>query len=190
MKNTKLSKVNSPLDQIPRGSFIKQYGINACREKYSDLNSYSKALDCDSPLLSHISKSYGRQSAIAYIETWLYNLNDFLNISRRLKKEQMYETALYIIQDYYYLSIAEIHLFFKKIKKGEFGNLYEGIDGYKILYFLNMFDEERLSIIESKRKKTKEDSPSIKSRAGFLFQNIDKMPSLRKMLKNYNQNIK
>ena len=183
MKNNKLAQIYSPLDHISRERFIQEYGIASCREKYAEINSCSKALETSSPLLSHIKKSYGKQSAIAYIETWLYNLNDYLNISRRLKKEQIYETALYIIQDYYYLNIAELHLFFTKLKKGEFGNLYEGIDGYKILSFLKTYEQERLSHFEKKRIKSKENSMPINEKSNFLWKNVDKIPSLRKLKK-------
>jgi len=188
-KNNKLSKIHSPLDQISRERFIQEYGIAACREKYEEVNSCSKALETSSPLLSHVKNSYGKQSAIAYIETWLYNLNDYLNISRRLKKEQIYETALYIIQDYYFLNIAEIHLFFKKIKKGEFGNLYEGIDGYKVLSFLKEYDNERTAVFEKNRMKKNEESYPVKTRANFILQNLDKMPTLKGLLKKRKSKI-
>ena len=63
--------------------------------------------------------------------------------------KQIKETAKYIYEEYYYFKLDDIYLIFTRIKKGEFGELFESLDGSKILKFFKMYANERANIYEN-----------------------------------------
>lgn len=59
---------------------------------------------------------------------------------------QMQETAILLYQEYFYFTIADINLVFRKIKMGEFGKLYSTIDGMKIISWFELYSQERMNM--------------------------------------------
>ena len=96
--------------------------------------------------ISSIKKNYSEDFLIAYVAVWLVNLNDFVNASRKMTPTQIEETAVIIYQEFYYLNIADTNLVFRKIKKGEFGQLYTELDGVKILSWFEKYNQERMRV--------------------------------------------
>jgi len=60
-----------------------------------------------------------------------------------MSPEQIEETATIIVQEYPYLNLADINLVFRKIKKGEFGQLFAEIDGMKVLSWFEQYAQQR-----------------------------------------------
>lgn len=85
---------------------------------------------------------------LAQVEVYITRLNDFLNIPRKMTGTQSMETARLIVQEFYYMNLADIKLAFDKIKTGSFGNLYEGIDGVKIITAIREYEMERAGYAE------------------------------------------
>lgn len=67
------------------------------------------------------------------------DLNKFVNVSRKMSGEQISETITMLFQEYPRLSLQEYGLFFRKIKAGQFGTLYDSLDGVKIMVFMSEF---------------------------------------------------
>lgn len=126
--------------------FLKNHTVVCCMKKFNKANTASLAIKSEAPTLASLRKTYSEDFMLAYIELWLVNLNDFINVSRKMKPDQMSELAFLIFQDFYYFNLADINLVFSKIKKGEFGILYESIDGVKILSFFKQYEAERIDI--------------------------------------------
>lgn len=116
--------------------------------KFTKIRTSIAAYQQNVPSLASIFKSYGQEFIIAYIEYWIDNLNDFTNASRKMNPDQMGETAIMVYQYYPYLNVADLNLVFTKIKQGEFGKLYESIDGVKILEYFRTYANERANNIE------------------------------------------
>jgi len=102
-----------------------------------------QAFKTGTPTLVSMELDAGRKTVINYIKIWLISLNDYLNVTRKLQPAQINEIAHYIYSEYYYLQIADIYLVFTDIKKGKYGQLYEGLDGIKLLSFFNQYAQER-----------------------------------------------
>ena len=55
----------------------------------------------------------------------------------------MMQTAIMLMEDFYYFKIADINLVFTRAKKGAFGELYGSLDGSKIYQWFEQYDNER-----------------------------------------------
>ena len=60
-----------------------------------------------------------------------------------MNPNQIKQTAIMILDEYYYLNLADINLVFTRAKKGQYGNLYESLDGMKIFNWFDQYDIER-----------------------------------------------
>ena len=116
-------------------------------EKFKNVKTSIDAYKSDSSSLAKIRKENGEKNALALIKMWLISLNDFVNTSRKLTPGQINEIALYIITDYYFLKVSDVYLVITDIKKGKYGQLYESLDGVKILSFFENYVNERINLI-------------------------------------------
>ena len=110
------------------------------------VNTPAKCINADTPALSIIRKDIGEAKLNQLIKIWIADMNDFLNISRKMNLKQAEQTATMIIEDFYYLNIADINLVFTRAKKGHYGNLYESLDGMKIYTWFDQYSQERAQI--------------------------------------------
>ena len=100
------------------------------------------------PSIAKLKKQSSENKIIAYISMWLIDLNVSLNIKNPMSEFQIEECAYFILDDYYYLTIADFKLFFTNIKKGKYGKLYEAISTPKIMDFLHEYTVERTRMFE------------------------------------------
>lgn len=135
-----------------------------------------KVFTCDLPSIGSIKKAFGDVFCQAYIETWIINFNDFVNLGKGMIGPQSMETALMIMEEFYYLNLADINLVFKRAKSGYYGQLYDRLDGQIILGWFRAYAMERsqaameLSINESyshKGRDTRQTKGEIKPISDF-----------------------
>lgn len=136
------------MDKIAKKeNFIQKYSVPNSIEKFKKIKTSIDASKSNSKCLSTLKKENGEKNVRALIKMWLVSLNDFVNTSRKMSPEQIDEISLYIFQDYYYLTVADIYLLITDIKKGRYGQLYESLDGIKILSFFEKYANERAMTI-------------------------------------------
>jgi hypothetical protein len=134
------------LAKITNNQFLKDYSIPAINRKYRSINSVSQAIDLNTPSLAKINKHFGEDFILAYIEGWIVNLRKFLNVGKSMTDNQTEETAIFILSEYYSITIADIYLVFKKAKLGHFGKIYDRLDGQVILSWFDEFFKERCNV--------------------------------------------
>ena len=119
--------------------------INPTRaiETFRECNTPGRCLKGGFPALAKMRKEQGESRTRKMVEMWISDLNDFLNISRKMSPQQIRQTASMIIQEYYYYNLADINLVFTRAKKGRYGNLFESLDGMKIFSWFDQYDHER-----------------------------------------------
>jgi len=93
------------------------------------------------PSIVAIKKNFGADFVQAYIEGWVVNIREFINVGKKMTDEQTQETAMLIVDEYYNLNLADINLIFKNAKLGKYGKYYDRLDGQIILSWF----EEHLS---------------------------------------------
>lgn len=69
----------------------------------------------------------------------LIDLNQFASVSRKMSSDQIAETVNMLLDEYPRLSLQEYQVFFNRIKSGKFGQLYDSLDGIKIMVFMKEF---------------------------------------------------
>lgn len=72
----------------------------------------------------------------------IINLNIYANVVRKMSNAQIAETVTLLLQEYPNLSLQEYQYFFNKVKTGYYGQLYESMDGIKIMVFMKEFYKE------------------------------------------------
>lgn len=138
---------NKLVKKLSQGEFLEKFSIKNCVEIFKKANTPIKTFNSKLESLSLIKKEYSKNFVISYINEWLINLNDYLNIQRKMTPEQIAETSIFIYNDYYYLNLADINLIFSRVKKGYYGKLYESLDGMKIIDFFMQYGNERANIV-------------------------------------------
>jgi hypothetical protein len=126
-----------------RSQFLAEFTPGRCLRVFQRQNTPALALKSDAPTLGSIRREYSEDFLVAYIAVWIVNLNDFVNALRKMTPAQIDETAVLITQEYPYLNLADLNLVFRRIKKGEFGQLFAEIDGMKILSWFAEYAQER-----------------------------------------------
>lgn len=119
------------------------YAIPNVQKSLKKINDIPAALEARTPSIATINKKFGEDFIQAYIEGWIVNLCDFVNIGKRMSDSQVHETAIMIVDEYYNLTIADINLIFKKAKLGHFGQFYDRLDGQVILLWFGRYFSER-----------------------------------------------
>ena len=84
------------------------------------------------------------QSNKSIVAEMLLELNEFSNVSRKMNEGQIVETVNMLLNEYPRLSLQEYQVFFNRIRSGKFGQLYESLDGIKIMAFMKEFYQEVL----------------------------------------------
>ena len=134
---------------------MKDFKVPVAQMACRSITNPVKVFACDMPTIGSIKKAYGDVFCQAYIETWIINFIDFVNLGKGMTAGQVMETALMILEEFYYMNLADINLVFKRAKSGYYGQLYDRIDGQIILGWFRAYAMERsqaameLSIKES-----------------------------------------
>ena len=132
------------------------------------IKSYSDVFNGEYPTLNKIKSELGEEAVLGFLKLHILDLRVFLNIGKTMSDAQTEQTALFILDEYPQLTIADIKLFFNKIKKGHYGQIYDRLDGQLILIWLNKYFEERCDTAElesqTQSEEHKKQSTAILSR--------------------------
>jgi len=135
--NTTMAVYSSPV------AFFNAYTPEKSIAVFAQVNSIEKAISNKSPTLAGIRKQFDKEIAVEYIKLWLIDINEYLGLRRSMSESQINQTAQLIFAAYYMLSIADIYLLFTRIKRNEYGNLYDSLNGAKIIEFFEKYLNER-----------------------------------------------
>ena len=113
----------------------------------------------DSHTLSELAKEYGNGLPKAWLIPQLVNLSEFCGLKERASAEQLKELALIIFQQYYWLKVEELMLFFYRFKCKYYLRFYSYFDPMTVLESLVLFTKERAEEYlrkENEERETKE----------------------------------
>lgn len=123
---------------------------------------HKKALLCDSVSLANIGRTYGKETPIILLQTWVDNLGQFVGVKEKADEYQLRELAELFYQEAFFLKIVEIGLFFNNVKKGKYGKFFGAIDPLLVLTMLSEYLSERTAayrdIIKQEERSRREDS--------------------------------
>ena len=127
-----------------------------CTREYVKAIRVRSVSDChqgDYPSLATLKKYRGEAVTLAVIKKFLVGLTDWYQTIRGMNKTMIEELAGMILQDYYYLNVAEIKLFVGMARRGQFGKVLDRLGGDIIMGWLKVFDKLRLTEIETEQEK-------------------------------------
>lgn len=140
----------SPSSSVVSNQIIASYGS---REKFlmafNPDTQRSMAADTDKcffenfPTLSQINATYSRQTAEAWLVPQLYDLSNYCGARDKLQGRPLEQCAEVIAQEFHYLKVSELMLFFHRFKSGRYGRFYGTVDPLIIVTALRDFCQER-----------------------------------------------
>lgn len=95
------------------------------------------------PTLYDVSKSFSRNTPVIWLITQLYDLSEYCGCKDKLDAQQLEQCAQLIADNYTYLKITELMLFFYRFKLARYGRFYGSVDPMLIMEALNKFVQER-----------------------------------------------
>lgn len=101
-----------------------------------------------------ISTVHGEPFVLRLLVGYIADLVEFFNATRTMSAKQVTATADLIYQEFRHWNPEDFKVCFNKIKLGEYGKLYEGIDGNKIILFMREYDKERIEVLTDIMKQT------------------------------------
>lgn len=85
------------------------------------------------------------------VSEFISDFVEFLNVGKIMNVNQISQTAIYIIQYFPHFNLADLKVFFDKMKIGHYGKFYDSVDGQLILSKLDEYNQERLNEFEQFR---------------------------------------
>lgn len=147
----------------------------------------SKVADCfelSTPSLSTMKKYKGEFKTLALICKMLEEVYSFFNVTNTLSEIQLQMSAALILEEFYFLTIADIRLCFFNAYKNKYGKLYNRLDGSIIMDWLSKYTEERALEAQriSEKRSAEDKSESFTPEAAGMFKKIfesvkDKKPA-------------
>ncbi len=99
-------------------------------------------------MLVNIKTEKGQQAAINVMVAMMDACQQYFNLQQPMNAQQLSLTAELILEDYYYLRIDELQICFRMAMKGEFGPLYNRIDGQVFFEWIKKYMTKRGAITE------------------------------------------
>lgn len=110
---------------------------------------YAVCCQMEYPTMWEVREVYGVDCLRDWVAVMVENLNDFCNVRDKMKNEQKDEAAHIISCEYGQLNIAEVALFFLKVKSGTFGEFYGILDTVRLMSIMKKFMAERAKALTS-----------------------------------------
>lgn len=107
-------------------------------------------------MLVQIKNEKGQQAAVGVLVAMMDNCQQYFNLQQPMQPMQLALTAELIMEDYYYLRVEELQICFRMAMKGEFGPLYNRIDGQVFFEWIKKYLTKRGQITERIQQDKKE----------------------------------
>lgn len=98
------------------------------------------------PSLAKIRANYGSKATERIIKLYMIELTELVNLKRPLTEKQIDTIAMEVVVRHYAMTIADVHVIFKKAINGEFGDFYESLDVPKVMKWFDLYFDERCEI--------------------------------------------
>ena len=132
----------------------------------------------DSPTLSIVRLAYGTNIPEAWLVPQLLDASLFCGLKQDIDKSQMRTLATIIANDYHWLKIDELLLFFFRFKSAHYLHFYSYFDPHVILGSLKMFINERARAHERKEQEERDKEAENSRRNAITYEEYLRMKEL------------
>lgn len=102
--------------------------------------------------LARIRKEIGEDKGELYIVAFLTSIVSelvlYFNVGKNMNPDQVAQAVLLIADEFYYLKPDDFKLCFNRAKRGEYGEVYDRLDGQVIFKWLRAYCRERMNTAE------------------------------------------
>ena len=102
------------------------------------------------PALAVVSRDYGREKAEIMIKAYLFDLEDYFDYDKKMNTAQLDFIASRMLDKYYGLTTADLHVIFGGIKSGMGGEFYGRIHPDAVLKEVEQYWNERCAAFAAK----------------------------------------
>ncbi|WP_165026771.1 hypothetical protein [Dysgonomonas sp. ZJ279] len=127
------------------------------------------------PSLARLRADFGDEKIETVIKLYLIDVCDMVNIKRPLREPQIEALASEIVATYYSLSIADIHVIFRKAKTGEYGEFYESLDMPKVMGWFRQYFDDRCAIGEQESINGKYNDATVPSESERMTRYFERL---------------
>lgn len=126
-------------------SFLDRFNPDYCAERYEKLNNFELALKSGFVKLSELKDIYDNDISIDMLRAWLLNLSYYLALDTDSNVVKTISRELY--SEIFMLNLAELNLFFSRLRKGYYGQFYGRFDGLLICNAAREYRKSRGQIL-------------------------------------------
>lgn len=94
------------------------------------------------PTVSEIDETHGEGMAADLLALMILRLRDYLNIGKNITADQTQDTARLLVAEYSHLTMEHFAIVFQRAKLGQWGQVYDRLDGVVIAGWLQRYTEE------------------------------------------------
>lgn len=103
------------------------------------------------------------------LETMILSLSNYLNIGKNIRPDQIQETAELLVSEYAHLSLEHFAEVFQRAKKGQWGEIYDRLDGVVIARWLDKLLAEIRIQVETKNENQHLSEKHSRASSGSIY---------------------
>ena len=114
-------------------------------------NSLKTAVELKTPSLA-LHRKYWTATHTAVLVIWaIVHYTQKFSVGKGMDDESAELLAEFILDDYYFLTLADIKAAFSMAIKGEFGKIYDRVDAQVVLSWFKEYSERKMNYVEDRR---------------------------------------
>lgn len=121
--------------------FIVNMNHVALEKRYDRIMTVADAYQTNYIKLEELEYIYAKETPVLLLESWILQLSLFAKVP--INKDQIHELALLLYDDCRFLNMAELTLFFKRVKKGHYGEFYADFNTMALMRWAREYRKER-----------------------------------------------
>lgn len=139
------------------------------------------------PTLGQVNAAYGYATSQEWLTYQLADLSEFSGARDKITASQINQLANIIADDYHWLKLTEVMLFFRKFKKGEYGRFYGSVDPITITQALREFIRDRNTAyhkheqLERERREAEDRRRNPPCSREEYLERLKNLPTIRRM---------
>jgi hypothetical protein len=120
------------------------------------IRTVADALDAKTDSIGAMVRRDGSAKVEDMILKYLILISDLVNVKRPLTDLQSQAISIEVVSGYKFLTLADIHLIFRRVLAGEYGELYESIDMPKVMGWFRKYADERTKVAFERNERESE----------------------------------
>lgn len=120
-----------------------------------------QAIKSSAPSVGKLKAVYGDTKIKALLVDMLADFIEFINVGKTFNGSQLAQTVQMVQQYFPHFNLADLKLFFDKMKLGHYGSFYDRMDGQLILEKMEEYNQDRMN--EYEKLKVSRDKERVKN---------------------------